>query len=312
MSFNINHIGHLPINPDNLLNSKQLLKRPTGFNYLDIIKMYWTVRSFKVNINILNSNMEDPVLNFMLAGGTTGGILGALAGLAAVESSINRNPGSLSMSGYTKITHKYKKTIRKKRTSSVPFEIAKRDKNNQNILDQINIEEGDFKPDPDIENNILYTQNLKPNEASLCTLGPVHTLIRPQGYLVIDLSDIIVYQKKYWPIISFLGTAGDTTYTSNPMFSSNAEVIGGFYIMNYLVPLYADMTFSITRINGIIVANGDVIPGDRCCDRFLWDGKDEVRLEKGGDECKKNCSDDTIDGVYKKAKTTIPTNTSTN
>lgn len=304
MPFNINHIGHLPFNPDNLLNKGRFFNRPAGFSYADIIKMYWTVRSFKVNITILNTNQEDPLSSFILGGGTIGGIGGALGGLAAAQSAITRNPGSLTMTGYTKISHKYDISIRKKRTSSVPFEGAKRDKTNNNILDQINTEKGDFEIETDttiVKDNFLFTENLTPNEGTICSAGPIHSIIKPGGYLKIDLSDIIYFQEKYWPLITFLAAAGDTTYSSNPA-NSNAEVRGGIFIMDALVPLYADMTFSPTRIRGMIVANGKVVPGDRCCDRFLWDGKDDVRLEKGDDKCKKNCSDDPLTGVYKKKK----------
>jgi hypothetical protein len=292
---NINFLGHLPFNPDLLLDKNRFVDRPVGINYPDLLKMYWSIRSFKVKINIQTIAQDDPLTTFLLAGGSSGGIFGAIAGLSAVNQSLGRSAGLITVNGYTKIQNIYQKKVRKQKTNSVPSE---------GIQDGILLDPGEnsenFEIDESVGDPYLQSVVQKPKEADLCSAGPVHTIISGGAYLKIDLSDIIYFQRKYWPKIIFLAVSGDSRYSTSPFIANGYDlpIKGSVTLMGYPINLYADITFSATRIvQPFAIANGSIEAGERCCDRFFYDGYDDIREQ----ECKEECGDGPK-GVYRQAK----------
>lgn len=301
---NINHLGHVPFNPDNLLNDKDFLNRPAGFSFDEITTMYWTVKSFQVNINIITITPEDPYAAFINAGGTSAGLIGATAGLGAATDAIGRAPGSISMNGHTKILTNYKKGIRYIETSSCPSEGVRNGKlaNPDTVLEDLKLDKEKNPPRGDY----LQSSNMKPTEGDLCSAGPVHTLAAGNAYLKIDLSDIIYSRYRYYPKIYFLGSAGGSTFSTNPMDTvvgsgtTGLTVVGGIILMNTPLTLYGSIVFSPNRmLPPTATASGTIKPGKRCCDRFYYDGYDKERQS----ECKEKVCEDEPEGVYRKIKT---------
>lgn len=283
---NINFLGHIPFNPDLLLEKGRFRDRPVGILYTDLIKMYWTVRSFQVNISIQVIAQDDPLSAFLREGGAL-----------YLDMHGNDLLSNISLSGHTKIINKYEKYVRNIATSSIPFEGVKNGK--LDILSD-NLEE--LQKDPEIENNPLTSINLKPTEASLCVAGPVHRVSKSGAFLFIDFSDIIYYKRKYWPKIIFLASTSQSNFTSNPLRAyggMDLEVFGSIGLLDsYNIPIYANIEFSADRLmTPYAIVNGSIKPGNRCCDRFFYDGFDEIRFK----ECEEVCGDG-INGVYTKEK----------
>jgi hypothetical protein len=294
---NINFLGHIPFNPDLLLEKGRFRDRPVGVLYTDLIKMYWTVRSFQVDISLQVVAQDDALSAFLMGGGAFGGVTAALGGLAVATQSAG-GFSSLSLNGHTKILNKYEKYVRNIATSSIPFEGVKNGK-----LDFLGENLEELQKDPEIKNNPLTSINLKPTEASLCVAGPVHRVSKSGAFLSIDFSDIIYFKRKYWPKIIFLASTSQSNFTSNPLRGyggMDLEVFGSIGLLDsYNIPIYANIEFSASRLTTpFAIVNGSIKPGNRCCDRFFYDGFDEIRFE----ECKKVCGDD-INGVYNKEKT---------
>lgn len=294
---NINFLGHIPFNPDLLLEKGRFRDRPVGILYPDLIKMYWTVRSFQVDISIQVVAQDDPLSAFLRGGGATGGVAAALGGLAVASQSVGGS-SNISLSGHTKILNRYEKYVRNIATSSIPFEGVRNGK-----LDFLGENLEELQKDPDVKNNPLTSINLKPTEASLCVAGPIHRVSKSRAFLSIDFSDIIYYKRKYWPRIIFLASTSQSNFTSNPLRAyggMDLEVFGSIGLLDsYNIPIYANIEFSADRIiTPYAIVNGSIKPGNRCCDRFFYDGFDEVRFE----ECLEECGDD-INGVYTKEKT---------
>lgn len=292
---NINFLGHIPFNPDFLLEKNRFRDRPVGILYNDLIRMYWTVKSFRVDISIQVIAQDDPLTRFIRTGGTSGGIGGALGGLANVNQSLSAGDSSLKISGFTKINHKYEKYVRNIATSTVPFEGIKNNK-----LDDVASNVEKLQKDPEVKNNPLFTINLKPNEASLCVPGPIHKINQNRGFLTMDFSDIVFFQKKYWPKIIFLGSTSQASFTSNPLrgLTGGLTVIGSIGLLSYNIPIYGSLDLSPdSAIPPIAIVNGTIKPGNRCCDRFFYDGFDNERAS----ECTEECGDGP-NGVFEKAK----------
>lgn len=293
--YNINYIGHIPFNPDLLLEKKDFRHRPVGMLYSDLLKFYWTVRSFRVDINIQVVALDDPLSTFIGAGGTSAGIIGALGGLAAVSQS-QQDTSSLIIEGNTKILNKYEKYVRNIATTSVPFEGIKNNK-----LEEIREYPDKLQKDPKFKKNPLSNLNLKPTEASLCVPGPFHKITKGSSFFSVDFSDILYFRKKYWPKIFFEGSTSQSIFTADPLKPLDGQILivnGAIGFMSYNIPIYGSTNFSQFRaFQPFAVVNGTIKPGNRCCDRFFYDGFDDVR-EK---ECREECTD-TTNGVYQTEK----------
>jgi hypothetical protein len=299
-NFNIHPLGHIPFNPDLLLDRNRLRGRPVGFTFDEIVKLYWTVKSFSASFTIISFNELLALATFFGAGGTSGGILGATVGLAAVGQSIGGQQ-PIIVNGQTKIFTKYNKSVRKKPTYSVPFEGLNSSKS------PISIETGDFEVDKEITPNNLVSLNLKPNEGSLCSAGPVHRLQFGRSLLLIDFSDIIFFQRKYWPKIEFIGASSNLVFTFDPFRTGavNVIVIGGVSFLGNLIPVYGySESFSVAPTQ-LAVSFGSITIGKRCCDRFYWDGADKDReenlIENNYNNCNAVCGDES-QGVFLKQK----------
>jgi hypothetical protein len=294
--YKINYLGHLPFNPDLLLEKKNFRNRPVGMIYTDLLKFYWTIRSFRVDINIQVVSIDDPLSTFIGAGGTSAGIVSALGGLGVVTQS-QQDTSTLVREGNTKIVNKYEKYVRNISTSSIPFEGIKNNK-----LEEIKYFPEKLQKDTKIKNNPLTNLNLKPTEGSLCVPGPVHKITKGSSFFSIDFSDILYFRKRYWPKIFFEGSTSQSIFTADPLKPLDGQPLiinGAIGFMSYNIPIYGSTNFSQFRaLTPFAIVDGSIKPGNRCCDRFFYDGFDDIRQK----ECAEECGDGN-EGVYTKIKT---------
>jgi hypothetical protein len=289
MAFNINFLGSIPFNPDNLhipQNSKiktPIMKdRPCGFFLSEMLQMYWSVRSFKINLSITPINFQDPVATFLGAGGGFGGA-GAVGGLAAVNQQMSSAPVALGINAYTQIVNKYTKKIRKAREGVI---------NNQTQADVGGSTALDFDEKFEPPDNIIESRTYKPNEGTICAAGPLHRALKQGCLVIIDFSDIVIRRNRYYPLIKITGAAQGYSFSSSIGFGNRGVI--DIYMSSQRIPIYIDSDNIYTTFIGF----GSIEPGKRCCDRFYWDGKDEVRAKEK--DCT-SCNDDpTKEGVYLK------------
>lgn len=305
MSFNVNFLGGIPYNPDNLhiptndqkgtpnIFPARASTRLLGFAFNGMFSTYWTVKSFEISVTARVIDNIDPFAQFIAGGGTSGGIIGSLAGVGSISQS---QDGGIAARGYTKIYSRYTKRVR---TKSLDL-------------------------DENIEPNKLECFTYKPNEGTLCSAGPVHVFSKNNVSIIIDFSDIRYLPYRglglYWPnvtinvLVPTAGAAFGNTIPSIRNPSSSLGFGGGFSIINLNFPgaianLGANFINSQISTNQIANVNIDIKPGKRCCDRFFWDGKDKEReedsrtkasREDSEDTCNDVCGDDEEKGVYAK------------
>jgi hypothetical protein len=283
--FYINNFGLIPFNTDSVQDSSYVTgrntKRPIGLTLQEITQLYWTVKSFKVNISAIDMNI-DPLSLFLSAGGGTGGIIGATAGLATVGLSL---AGSISagINGRTKIHGTYKRRNRKCKTASKNSEKFLYD-NSGNIIDTKGcaslVAEKEF-----------VAAELDTDEARLCVAGPIHSIPSPngQGYVQINFTDIVYANRLYWPIIIVLLGDGEFILTSDIMslgVNQNNYNIGGINFGNYGIIFMSG--YSTKTLQPVFYSvSGSIQIGERCCDRFYFDGFDRNKTD---DECYKKCN----------------------
>jgi hypothetical protein len=312
MKFNVNFLGHIPYNPDNLhrpQNEKQDSKPPLvpsissgrllSFSLHEMMKLYWTVRSFKINVSAQVTDTLDPFAQFIAAGGTSGGIIGASAGLVAAQQ--NQKNGFLSAVGYTKVYSKYNKKVRKSREGII---------NGITQSSFNNLEEKSLDLDKEIDPNKLEGYIYGTNEGTLCSAGPVHVFQQGNVSIILDFSDILYFSLRptgsrfYWPKITiFISVPNSGASFGNQISSqviSTPSTIGrinqplSFINLNFPG---ASNNLGTTQINSVLFntqianVNIDIRPGDRCCDRFFWDGKDTL-FNKDDDDKKYRETDD--------------------
>jgi hypothetical protein len=271
MSFNVNFLGHLPYNPDELPERNYLTgsgsDRPIGLTLGEMVKLYWTVRSYRVRIGSSSIGGDDPFTQFIEGGGNTGGIIGANAGLANIN--LGGSGNNANLNGYTKIINTYRKKIRKEREGVI------------NGVTQKTVE-----IDKSISPNIITSSIVRVNEGVLCSAGPIHTFVGASGYVKIDMSDIVFAKRLYWPKIFILLQSSSLSMSSKIAgYAGNINVLGGVKFSTYgVIPFYGS---SFSRNTPTLVSvDGSIEIGTRCCDRFYWDGGDESRFNE---TCKKDC-----------------------
>lgn len=262
-SFNVNFLGAIPYNPDNLPEDQKATgvgtMRPIGMTLTDMAKFYWTVRSFKINLteSYLGS---DPLSDFLSGGGTSGGIIGANAGLSAANQSLSNNSKSSSLKGYTKVIINRQRKVR----------VQPDGVHDGKMVTSIAVSK-------DANPKIFTSHNVDVNEGQIAGAGPVHTLASSDGNCLIDFSDIIYAKHQYWPIIKI--TIG--ILSSQNLGANNATVYGG---VNFLGCGQISFFGFSTAVNPVYSIGGTISIGDRCSDRFYWDGHDDERI-KGSNKC---------------------------
>lgn len=283
--FYINNFGLIPFNTDSAPDSSYVTgrntKRPIGLTLAEMTMMYWTVKSFKVNVSAVDLNI-DPLSLFLSTGGGSGGIIGATAGLAAVGLSL---AGSIAagINGRTNIYSAYKRRNRKCRTGGASNGEFSYDKSG-NIIDTKGcvslVNEQEF-----------IAVDSDTDEARLCVAGPVHSIPSPngQGYVQINFTDIVYSNGLYWPIIIILLGDGEFILTSDIMSlgaNQNNYNIGGINFGNYGVISMSG--YSTKTLQPLFYSvSGSIQIGERCCDRFYFDGFDRNNPQ---DECYKQCN----------------------
>ena len=264
-----------------------------GLSYLnEISELYWTVRSFKVNINVLDLNAGvDALGTFLLAGGSVGGVAGATAGLAAVTKQLSTSPLS-TINGRTRIFSAYRRKNRKCADSSSGSGSFEYD-------DYGNIINTNGCQKIKLDKTFLST-DLNTNESMLSVAGPIHSLSSPngQGYVQVNFEDVIYANRLYWPIIQIFIGNGNVTLTSNILAlgeDQNAYNIGGVNFCNMGVITMSGYTISNFQ-PAFYSVGGDFQVGERCCDRFYFDGANRDE-NSSSNPCaqngnNKNCLDD--------------------
>jgi hypothetical protein len=305
MNFNINFIGQIPYNPDNLHKPKNELNqnpvfasdRPFGIPFREMFRLYWTVKSFEVNLSALVIDTRDPLSDFLIGGSRIESI--NLASLGQLTSS----GGSINIKQYTKIYSKYSKRVRKAREGII---------NNQTQSDVGGDQALDL--DEEIDPNKLEAFTYKTNEGNLCSAGPVHFITNSNLNIIIDFSDIVFLQNLYWPRFTILGNVPGAKVSFGNAIRGQVIFNGGVGLgsittggIDFTGALRNKLQINATISNTqTLLVQGSIKPGKRCCDRFLWDGKDKERLElsddpnNDGNSCDKVCGDDEEKGVYAK------------
>jgi hypothetical protein len=313
MSFNVNFLGNIPYNPDNLHTPKnyrrgitesgkpvpQILSRPIGYTFKDMFRLYWTVRSFEIIASAEVFDFRDTLSEFILGGGVN--ISASAAANLVLQQASSRLEGGTSARGYTKIYSKHTKKIRKA---------------NSEMFNDLGPESLDL--DENITPNILESHIYGTNEGTLCSAGPVHYFRRNNVFISIDFSDIKYYSlnsrgpRLYWPLVRILITVpsagavfGNIITDGSIIFPPGvvAGVGAGFSFVNLnaggaLITNLNQITSSLASRTQLAFVNIDIRPGKRCCDRFLWDGKDNERKidsETTGnnkDTCESVCGDE--------------------
>jgi hypothetical protein len=282
-----------------------------GYSFNQMFSTYWTVKSFEINVTASVISSIDPFSEFVSAGGTTGGIIGAIGGLGAISTPAD---SFTTARGYTKIYSKYSKRVRKAREGIINNE-TQSDVGGDKALDL----------DENIDPNKLEAFTYKPNEGTLCSAGPVHVFSKNNVSIILDFSDIKYYAYRktrlYWPNVTvFVGVgkaAFGNTISSQVLPGPPGPIFQPIPIINLNAPgttanlgtTLINSQKSISQFANVII---DIRPGKRCCDRFFWDGKDQERLESSDDPnnddnpCNKVCGDDEEKGVYSKTVSKIP------
>ena len=284
--FKINFFGSsIPFNTDNLPERSYLTgsgtNRPIGLTLQEISQLYWNVKSFKVAIGVIDYNSGFDLLGtFLSAGGGTGGIIGALGGLAAVNQQLAK-PIAANLNGRTKLFSAYQRKNRKCSPDGGNFSYDKMG----NIIDTKDCQK--LKVDKSF---VAFDDDT--DEAKLCVSGPIHSLISPngQGYIQINMTDVIYSKGLYWPIILIIIGNGEVILTSDiisPLGSNqNAYNIGGINFCNMGVITMSG--YSLHQLQPIFYSiQGQVNIGERCCDSFYYDGVN--RNEDSNNPCGVDC-----------------------
>lgn len=272
MNYTVNSFGFLPTNPDIYFDSNPIgggTERPVGFSFDQICKLYWTVKSFKVNASI--EIPVDILTAFLAAGGSSGTILGSIVGLDTAGTLLSK--GKASSNGSTKIKTSF---IQKNRTARITNK-GLPTLDDKNVFLWRGIQQNEFiyntRRKTASETNLLKQQSLpfqlnvinsSPTELSLLSAGPIHA----GAGVTIDMSSIIYKNNLYWPkvIISF-------DSVSSLASSGGVECLGGISFLGKLIPVYVEnITFAI-----VAFASGSIQIGNTKYDRFYFDGKDEIR-----------------------------------
>jgi hypothetical protein len=299
---NINVLGsHWPIDTEVLPERPNVVgpgtEYPVGFTLSQIAKLYWTVRSF--NINIAAPGVGDAFTTFLFGGGSTGTIVGSLTGLALAS----MLTAGAYLSGRTKsgaVSHaKIRRTISRIDngiTQANAKLLGSADKSEKNQNNPLSL-------DADIKQNILGSLNTDVNEGTMA-IGGYHKLTNSGGSVFIDFHDIIYARRQYWPKIIIL--VGPLTGIG-PLFSSaivfkdprlkglnvlgagvwNVVTIGGIIFEGAVIQLFGAAPYFPGL--GIIPTPvfGSITTGTKVCDRLYWDGKpDSEREGYKEDECK--------------------------
>lgn len=301
---NIHTFGQvIPYNPDNLPEAGYAVgpgtERPVGFINLDLIaRLYWSVKNFRVAISAVPL-FDFTFEAFLLGGGFTGTIIGATAGVATATAT---QPIPIALTGRTNLLHIFSKKVRRvrdgvyKNLTQEQFFLSEKEKT-ENSEDSDNEENAlDIDPDKNLENNYLVSRFYNFKEGILVSPGNYHTLVTNQGVVFINFSDIIYAKRQYWPkIMIFMGNpAGGASFRSallirDPLFSAslknldnvsaflktgigsryNVPVIGGVSFIGGFIPLYGTIGMTASNTYSIF---GSIEIGNRCCDRFYFDG----------------------------------------
>jgi hypothetical protein len=286
-NYHINYFGSgVPFNTDNLPESSfvtgQGSKRPVGLTLQEITELYWKVKSYKINMSVIDMNF-DPFTQFLLGGGASGSIIGSLGGIAAANQSLSQSPVA-NVTGRTKTFSSYsrKNRVCKSDGSDSTFIYDKYG----NIIDTkectaLKISKRFVGSDKDID------------EARLCVAGPVHSLPSPtgQGYIQINFTDVIYSNRLYWPIIIVLIGNGESVLTSDILSlgpNQNNYNIGGLNFCNMgVITMSGYSTHTLQPI--FYSVQGTISIGERCCDKFYYDGIDRGLPD---DECYQKCKTD--------------------
>jgi hypothetical protein len=295
MSFNVNFLGTIPFNTDVLPERKLAVgsgsERPLGLTLDQITNLYWTVRSFKVDINAFS--LGDTLSQFLSAGGTSGSIIGAQAGLASVAQNVSDcNP--ISLNGYTKLLASSVVRIREQ-----PSMVSNGKTQTSVALDT------------KVSKNRLVQTFSPVNEGTICSAGPIHkialTSAISNAYILIDFSDIIYSTSPqlpkvllYWPKIIIIASSNCLSFGSLASFGGNVLSSGGINFCNLgVIQVFGNTNVGFPVVNSI---NGSINIGRRCCDRFYWDGRDYSASSYKDEPCKSDCASvEFTDATYGKS-----------
>lgn len=272
--FCVNNFGWIPYNPDvalDLISTGPGSERPISFGFNQIFKLYWTVKSFKYSITVQTN--PDLFSQFLLGGGSSFSLVGAMSGLSMVD--MLANTGGVNVAGKTSLKQSFNQSLRKvyKTTdekSSTPEEFfgftSDRIENNQLISKVRRLSASEIlKAKSENFLPTINTKNKEINEGTLISAGPIHS----DGKLTIDFSSIVYKRNAYWPKIVF------SHKEASSLSSGGAQTIGGVNFLGGLLPIY--MNVPVVTFSTMAVSFGAISVGTEIKDRFYFDGKDSER-----------------------------------
>lgn len=278
---NINYFGLVPMNPDNIPETKWLFgqgsPRPVGFTLPEMMNLYWTVRSFQVNVF---TNVVGDLLNSFLGAGGTGTVLGATTALSAINS-LQQGGGNLN--GKTKVSNIY--TVKNRILPTPKAGKAGQETpavgrtNYQQVAS--NLQQFNHTVQLTNENPKYVTgRNNNVNEGTIAGSGPVHILQQGASRIEINFSDIIYANNLYWPtIIITMPLITSALFNVTPLGqttnSVSGSVIGGVNFRGNVINLYS----TSQSLLGLVFGFGEINIGTGCCDRFYYDNMDTERAE---------------------------------
>jgi hypothetical protein len=243
-NFYINYFGSiLPFNADTLPESSNHgvgpgTVRPIGFSQMELADLYWTVKSFDVDITIQ-----------ILSKG--------IDGSDAAPTAWRKN-----LKGSTKNFNLYKRRNRKCTTDTDGKDSKFKYDQYSNIINtsgcsSLQVEKSFFAIDTEVD------------ESTLCDAGPCHSFIQQDiGNVFISFSDIKYENNSAWPVI-VINISAPGYYTSS-LFALGSTAVGSVQFAGHNVQLYSVYNPLILSSNFV----GKITVGTKCCDRFKFDGDD--------------------------------------
>jgi len=301
---NVNILGNFYLdNPENIPERSFLTgpgtDRPVGFFPSQFARLFWRHRSFSGSAFAVLP--IDLFTNFLVAGGTTGGIVGSLTGLTIAQQA---GGGIAGFSAKTRVSVNARSKIR----VTLP--------GINNGITQGKAEIIGTPKDPKSQNplnldnkikNILSSFRNDVNEGST-SIGSYHFGQSSTGFFSIDFSDVAVIRSQYWPRIVLM--FGPSAGNNGPAFSSvlrltsldgrperdmvkggpwNTPIIGGVVFDGAFIQMYGNNNYSLAGGGGVAIVNGNIAPDiSNACSTMNWDTfEDSARDGYKEDDCKK-------------------------
>jgi hypothetical protein len=251
----LNYIGGIPFSTEELPERVYLVgpgtDRPVGFVFEQMHDLYWNAKGFDIAAGSVN--FDDPFTKFLLSGGMSGTLIGAMVGTAVVTSSFLEGVGAL-----------FAKTER----MVVINRIKKRKFSEKDLNEEGQVlEMGDTELIIEDGKAVITTLHKdEPTVGDICGAGPVFKASKNGSQCIIDFSDIIYYKYQYWPRISLSwfkdAVSSVISYSTKDgkvvRGSAKKEMSGGVLFKGAVIKMYQPINWDVSR--AFEIASGTITP----------------------------------------------------